>query len=327
MHSRCGLVILRKKPLKCSCRPLVYCEISGFLPGLAWVHDAVQRISGFLGGRSSVGRAPDCGSGGRGFNPHRSPQFLPFRALVFMPKGKQQSLPVIGTHALRALLYENPELLLEIWVSDRSLKAHAELLQQAEARGLAISRVKPDTLTRVDKAHRGLLGWCRPPRLHNLDWLLKAVDSGLLLALDRVTDAHNFGACLRSAEAAGVAAVLLPARHAAGLSAGAAKSSSGALFRVPLVACNSLPYAIDRLSQLGWEGLALCEQAEDSLYSYRPGDKTLLVAGNEQQGISTRVLHACNRSLGIPCRGRNSSLNVAVATGAAVLWCAAQMRE
>jgi len=242
-----------------------------------------------------------------------------------MSKNKYASLPVVGPHALGAVLDECPEMLLELWVSNQSIKEHPQLLDQARSMGLAVKRVRSDTLAEIDKAHRGLLGWCRPPRLRRLDWLTKTINSGLLLALDRVTDAHNFGACLRSAEAASVAGVLLPARHAAGLSPGAAKSSSGALFRVPLIACDSLASDIRQLGELGWNTLALSEQANDSLFAYQPGDRELVVVGNEHQGIGPQTASACQHKLAIPTQGKNASLNVAVAGGVAVLTLAARM--
>ena len=244
-----------------------------------------------------------------------------------MVKHKPSSLPVVGPHALNAVVSECPEMLLELWVGVDAITKHASLLTQAAAMGLAVKEVRTATLKQVDEAHRGIIGWCRPPKWQSFDWLCQEYDTGLFLVLDRVTDAHNFGACLRSAEAAGVRAVLTSERHAAGLSQGAAKSSSGALFRIPLVACSSLPLSVTTLGTLGWQTSALSERASHSLFARTPSTKEVVVVGNEHAGISPRVIAACQHKLAIPTHGANASLNVAVACGVAVLWLASTIRQ
>ena len=231
-----------------------------------------------------------------------------------------ESFSVIGIHSVTALLEEHFDSIIKLWIAaettnDRVLK----LADMAEKQSIALEQVKAKKLDTISHGHQGILAWCRPPRPHNLQWLeTQQENMPYLLALDRVTDCHNFGACLRSAEAAGVDAVLVPHRHSSALNAGVAKAASGALFRLPLVQI-PLSQSLARLQQEGYQVIGLSEHANQSLYDLPALDKkVVLVLGSEETGLSPSVASRCDQLVTIPCLGRNSSLNVSVAAGIAL---------
>ncbi len=137
----------------------------------------------------------------------------------------------------------------------------------------------------------------------------------LLLYLDQVQDPHNLGACLRSAEAAGVAAVIAPRDRSAGLTPVVRKIASGAAEILPLVQVGSPGKTFDWLKQYGVKLFATADQASGSLYEVDLSGPVMLVMGSEEQGVSRGLLARCDERISIPMLGQVESLNVSVATG------------
>jgi len=150
------------------------------------------------------------------------------------------------------------------------------------------------------------------------DWL-KALDMGaapLVLLLDQVTDPHNLGACVRTAEAAGCAGVVIPKDNAADLhSPIVAKSACGALARVPVLTVTNLARSIESLQQAGFWVCGLAGEAESNIYEAKLTGATALVMGAEGKGMRRLVREKCDQLLKIPMPGNVESLNVSVATG------------
>ena len=136
-----------------------------------------------------------------------------------------------------------------------------------------------------------------------------------LLILDKITDVRNIGAIVRSAECAGVDAVILPLKGGAQLNEDAVKSSAGALHKVPVCRHSNLVEVIEFLQSSGIEVVGVTEKAEHTYYEKDFTQPVCLIMGNEYEGIAWDYLRKCDASVRIPMVGTIRSLNVSVATG------------
>lgn len=136
-----------------------------------------------------------------------------------------------------------------------------------------------------------------------------------LLILDKVTDVRNVGAIARSAECAGVDAIILPLNGGAQLNEDAVKSSAGALHKIPVCRHSNLVEVIQYLKDSGIEVIGVTEKASHTYYDADLTKPLCLIMGNEYEGIAWDYLKHCNDTISIPMVGTTKSLNVSVATG------------
>ncbi len=149
-----------------------------------------------------------------------------------------------------------------------------------------------------------------------LDELLDRLDvPPLLLVLDGVTDPHNLGACLRTADAAGVHAVIIPKDKSATLNSTVRKVACGAAEVVPLVAVTNLARALEKLRQKGLWVVGTAGDAEQTLYQQDMTGPLIVVMGAEGTGMRRLTREHCDFLVNLPMQGSVSSLNVSVATG------------
>ncbi len=148
----------------------------------------------------------------------------------------------------------------------------------------------------------------------------------LLLVLDGVTDPHNLGACLRSADAAGVAAVIVPRDRAVGLTPVVRKVAAGAAETVPLVQVVNLARTLRELKERGVWLVGTADDAARTLYDVDLSGPTALVLGSEGEGMRRLTREACDELVSIPMAGAVESLNVSVATGVALFEAVRQRR-
>jgi 23S rRNA (guanosine2251-2'-O)-methyltransferase len=230
--------------------------------------------------------------------------------------------PTIGINSVRSALKLGAEQVSELWLDRRRRDQRlAELAGLARRAGVHVRQLDRDALdTAADGAnHQGVIAWVSGPAarpVQDLDALLGRLDHApLLLILDGVTDPHNLGACLRSADAAGADAVIAPKDKAAGLTPAAVKVASGAAESVPFIQVTNLARTLE---QLKVAGLWLMGTAEDAPVTLFAGDLTGplgLVLGGEGSGLRRLTRQHCDRLMRIPMRGRVESLNVSVAAG------------
>ena len=151
---------------------------------------------------------------------------------------------------------------------------------------------------------------------------LETLDMGkrpLVLLLDQVTDPHNLGACVRTAEAAGCVGIIVPKDHAADLhSPVVSKAACGALARLPLMQVTNMKRAIEKLQQAGFWTVGLAGEADSSIYEANLNGATAVVMGSEGKGMRRLVRESCDQLIKIPMPGHVESLNVSVATGVAL---------
>jgi len=233
---------------------------------------------------------------------------------------------VAGIHAVRHAL-EAGELAAIWFAKDMRNRRLDALMRLAKTHGLRCAFVPREALARMvgSVAHQGVVGRLRRGEGRVMPefsaWLegLDIAASPLLLVLDQVTDPHNLGACLRTAEAAGCAAVIVPKDHAADIhSPVVAKAACGALARIPIVRVVNLRQAIERLKRKRCWVVGLAGEAERSLYDVSLRGALAMVLGSEGKGLRPLVARSCDECVHIPMAGRVESLNVSVATGVAL---------
>jgi len=210
----------------------------------------------------------------------------------------------------------------EIWLAaDRQDQRVDAILTAAREQGIVVHKAERETLDKIapDVQHQGCAARCKP--LESLDekGLLDLVENldepAFLLILDGVQDPHNLGACLRTAEAAGVHAVVAPKDRASGLTATAVKISSGAAERVPFAQVTNLSRLMKDLQQLGVWLVGTSGGAEQSVFEVDLKGPVAIVLGAEGKGIRRLTRENCDQVIYIPMRGEAESLNVSVAAG------------
>lgn len=231
---------------------------------------------------------------------------------------------VYGMHAVLAVLERAPERVLELKLLDgRDDEPVQRCLHLAAQFGVSVTRGtrhQLDQLAGEGANHQGAVARCRLAQALNDDDLARMIQSAtaplLLLVLDGVTDPHNLGACLRTADAAGVAAVITSRDKAVGLTPVVRKVAVGAAEVVPFVQVTNLARALGFMRESGiWVvGTALDEHAQ-SLYDQRLDGHLALVMGAEGSGLRRLTKASCDALAYIPMAGSVSSLNVSVATG------------
>ena len=224
-----------------------------------------------------------------------------------------------GFHAVGRCLRQDPGRCRELVCAERRNPRLRELVTLAEAAGVSLRFVEADALTRLagsDK-HQGcvLLLAAVGPTL-DFEALVESIrPDSLLLVLDGVQDPHNLGACLRSADACGVDAVIIPRDRAARLNATVRKVAAGAAESVPLIEVANLARGLRALKNAGVWIYGAAGDAADNLYAQDFAGPVALVLGGEGKGLRRLTREACDRLVRLPMGGRVESLNVSVATG------------
>jgi 23S rRNA (guanosine2251-2'-O)-methyltransferase len=232
---------------------------------------------------------------------------------------------LIGIHAVEAALNHDVDNLLELYIEAGTQNARVRELGE-KARGLGVKphardRAALDRMTGGAR-HQGVVARYNapPPRAEaELPALLEqAGREALVLVLDGVTDPHNFGACLRSAEAAGVTAVVVPKDRAVGVTPTVRRASAGAADRVPIVSATNLARTLKSMRQAGVWLVGLVGAEGEAIHDVDLEGPLALVLGSEGEGLRRLTREACDFLARIPMRGEVESLNVSVATGIAL---------
>lgn len=228
---------------------------------------------------------------------------------------------IFGWHAVEAVLKREPERLQRVWIQtgrqDRRVKSVSQALDELGVKWQVVHRRELDE--RVSGVHQGVVAQVAESREWSEDDLLAMLaDSGkppFLLILDGVTDPHNLGACLRTADAVGVQAVIVPKDKSASLTPTARKVACGAAETVPLVRVTNLARALRNLQEQGVWLVGTAGEASSSLYQADFTGPVALVMGAEGKGMRRLTRDHCDLLINIPMLGHVDSLNVSVATG------------
>jgi 23S rRNA (guanosine2251-2'-O)-methyltransferase len=200
---------------------------------------------------------------------------------------------------------------------------HTEILDLAKEKGVQVQKVPLEKLNRITrKNHQGAIAFVSAIHYAKLENVIATTfEKGqvpLILILDRITDVRNFGAIARTAECAGVHAIVIPARGAAQINADAMKTSSGALNFIPVCKEENLIQTVDYLQNSGLKVISCTEKTKTSIYTCDFTVPLAILMGSEEDGISDELIRKSDELVAIPQSGQVGSLNVSVATGVVI---------
>lgn len=198
-----------------------------------------------------------------------------------------------------------------------------ELIQTARKFNVPIAQVPGEKLNRFTrKNHQGAVAFVSAVKYASLDNIIdQCYQKGkepFILILDRVTDVRNFGAIARTAECAGVDAIVIPTRGSAAVNSDAMKTSAGALNYLPICRTENLKITIDFLKNSGIQIIACTEKADKSIYDVDYTNPVAIMLGSEEDGISGEYLKLADQKGKIPMIGNIDSLNVSVSAAVAI---------
>ncbi|PSR16698.1 23S rRNA (guanosine(2251)-2'-O)-methyltransferase RlmB [filamentous cyanobacterium CCP3] len=232
---------------------------------------------------------------------------------------------IYGRHAVEAALQAQRPL-NRVWVNDRIRydPRFLPLIDEAKASGAVIDEVDTKRLNQITGGanHQGIAAQAAAHTYHDLDEMieaaLEAAKVPVIIAADGITDPHNLGAIIRTAEALGAQGMVIPQRRAVGVTATVAKVAAGALEHLPVARVVNLKRALDTLKEKGFWIYGLSSEASQPVHRTTFDRPTVIVVGAEGSGLSLTVQQSCDTLVSIPLRGTVPSLNASVATGMAL---------
>ena len=241
---------------------------------------------------------------------------------------------VCGLHAVRVALEQTPERIESVWIDrsrrDRRLAVLYDALQRVGAPLAVVDKAALERLAGGAR-HQGVVIELRSAVELDFDALKKAAARALpdvfYLVLDQVQDPHNLGACLRTADATGVAGIVVPKNQSAGLTPTVCKVASGAAETVPLYRVTNLVRALRWLREEGVCLVGTAGDADQTLFEVDLTGPLALVMGAEEKGLRRLTREACDLLVRLPMFGRVESLNVSVAAGVCLYEAVRQRRE
>lgn len=228
---------------------------------------------------------------------------------------------IYGIHSVKALLArKDPAVTVLYKLHGRQDKRIEEIINLAKAYGVPVKSASNAELDNFSEQgnHQGLVLECEAQQTYSEDdlWnLVEQTKNPLFLILDGVTDPHNLGACLRTADAAGVTAVIAPKDRAVGLTPAVRKVASGAAETMPFIQVTNLARTLKQLRDVGVWLYGTDDTATQGLYDCKFNGAIAFVMGAEGEGMRRLTREHCDFLINIPMAGSVSSLNVSVAAG------------
>ena len=235
------------------------------------------------------------------------------------------SIHIFGFHSIEAMLNSSPELILNVFVQNgRHDRRMQDLLSKLENQKINYESVDKNILDRHSKGelHHGVLAKITQLTLPGQDKLIENIKhysiNPLILILDSIQDPRNLGACLRSANAAGVDCVVVNKDRSAPINALVHKTSAGAINQTKIFQVTNLARTIRELQKNGIWVLGLDGMSHNSLYKANLCEPIAIAMGTEGKGLRKLIKTSCDELVSIPMMGNVKSLNVSVATGIAL---------
>ena len=255
----------------------------------------------------------------RGFTPAHRPETPSIRLV-------ENGVLIWGMHAVRAAWLNPKRRITRLWITETAQRDFEPVIAEARDTLLLkrpdakkVERQELDRLTPPASVHQGIVLESLPlhePALHEV--IGGDAPPDLLLMLDQVTDPHNVGAILRSAAAFGAGAVIMTERNAPTTTGVLAKSASGALEHVPQIHVVNLARALDELKEAGYWTVGLAEEGEKDLGELDLSGRTVIILGNEGEGLRQLTRKKCDNLARLPTGGAIGSLNVSNAAAVAL---------
>ena len=235
-----------------------------------------------------------------------------------MPAAEENEGLLVGRNPIREAL-KSGRRVEKLLVAQGDLSGAArDIIRMAREAGAVVQQVDRSRLDQIYPAHQGMLAYVAAVEYKTIDDMFALArergEDPFLVLLDGVTDPHNVGAIIRSAECAGAHGVILPERRAAGLGPAAAKAAAGALSYMPIAREKNLNRTIDELKARGVWVIGTAMDGENAMTADLTGPVALVI-GSEGEGISRLTLEKCDRTLTLPMKGSIESLNASVAAG------------
>ena len=234
---------------------------------------------------------------------------------------------VTGLRAVEQLMGSRSTDIRKLYAEYQSANPRVEsLIAQARAAGIEIQAANRARLSQIsgEGRHQGIVAEVTRHTIMDEGGLRTMVeqrltddeqDPLLLLLLDGIQDPHNLGACLRTADAAGVDAVVVPRHGAAGLGPTVSKVAAGAAESLRFVTVSNMQRVMAWLQEYGVHVVGTSDQADESLFATNLSGHVALMMGHEEKGLRPQVIDRCDYVVSLPMAGEVSSLNVSVATG------------
>ena len=232
----------------------------------------------------------------------------------------KQNQIIFGFHSVESVIKNDPVNILQLLVEkNRSDKRMMQLVSYAESQGISVEYLKKTDLEKQADSRKTQGVAIRYKAVaqmlsKSLEDILQK-DDVFLLVLDGVTDPHNLGACLRSADAAGVDAVIVPKDRAAGITPVARKVACGAAESVPFFQVTNLVRTLKQLKDNDVWIAGTAGEADNNIYDVKFSGKLALIMGAEEKGMRRLTRENCDQLIKLPMAGQVESLNVSVATG------------
>lgn len=238
-------------------------------------------------------------------------------------KGATDKDFIFGTRAVMESIHAGKEIDKVLVQKELNNDLIKELLQLCKEENIPVVRVPDAKLNRITrKNHQGVVAQMSSIAYASLDNVIDNCfaigKSPLILVLDHLTDVRNFGAIARTAECAGVDAIVIPEKGSAQINSDAVKTSAGALNFLPVARVRNLFYACRDLQKMGLTLVAITEKTEKTMYEADLSSPVALVMGSEEDGISQEIMGIVDDRVKIPMAGNIESLNVSVSAGVAI---------
>ena len=238
-----------------------------------------------------------------------------------MPK----SIEIFGFHSIESILKSNPELVLNVLIqNERRDKRINELINTLSSQKISYSFADKVFLDKISKGelHQGVISSVIPPSILNEESFIQSItrfnQNSLILILDSIQDPRNLGACLRSANAAGVSHVIINKDGSAPINSLVHRTSAGAVNNLQIFHVTNLSRTIQQIKKRDIWVVGLDGNMESSIYNVNLTGPIAIVVGSEGKGIRSLIKKNCDQIVSIPMAGNIESLNVSVATAIAL---------
>jgi len=226
---------------------------------------------------------------------------------------------IYGKQPVFELLHSQHNVLRLILAKGLALPIEQRIIKQAKLKDIPVQYQKKEEMQRFcgSVVHQGIAAEIIDYQYINEILLMKKIlsqEKPLVLILDQIQDVHNVGAIIRSAEVAGVTAVILPEKGSAGINETVAKTSAGAIFHCPIHQTRQLPDMLVRLARSHLHIIAMVPGQKETIYTANLDKPLAVIMGSEGRGVRKNLLTYCSEKLSIRQYGRLDSLNVSVAT-------------
>lgn len=230
-----------------------------------------------------------------------------------------------GRNPVFSLLEESPEKCMKVLIS-KTVQPHikARLQDLCKAANIVLMTVDPAALDKMTNKenHQGVVAYMAPMKLWDAEEIIqmlpKAPEPAMVLLCDHLQDPHNLGAVIRSAEAAGASAVMIPKRGGALPTGTVVKTSAGAALRLPIAKTGNISQTIRLLQEANFWVVGLSMEAEETLFKEDMPPRVVIVIGAEGDCLGQAVAKSCDELRHIPMAGKTGSLNASVAAALAL---------